>query len=284
VVSVIIPAHNEANVIANTLQALMAAVQDGIIELVVVCNGCSDNTVEVVRSFGTDVKCIETSVASKTNALNLGDEAASKFPRVYLDADIVLSIKSVMALAEELLNGDCLAASSVMQMDFRGSSWPVKSFYYIWQQLPYVKEGMIGTGLYALSEEGRERFDKFPDIIADDGFIRAMFKKDERVSVQQSHSNVRSPAKLSDLIKIKTRSRLGRYELAEKFPELMNREEKRYGSAFLVLLRKPSNWVKLPIYIYVNMVSRIRAKYQRKLHGFSCWERDSSSRAINIDK
>jgi len=284
VISVIIPAHNEANLIAETLQVLLPAAQCGILELVVVCNGCTDDTAGVVRSFGTKIKCIETSVASKTNALNLGDEATSVFPRVYLDADIVLSIESVMALAEELSKGHCLAASSTMRMDFRGSSWFVKSFYYIWQQLPYVKEGMIGTGVYALSEEGRGRFDKFPDIIADDGFIRAIFKKDERVAVQQSHSDVRSPAKLSDLIKIKTRSRLGRYELAEKFPELMNREEKKYGSAFLVLLRTPSNWVRLPIYIYVNMVSRIRAKYQRKLYGFSCWERDMSSREKNIDK
>jgi glycosyltransferase involved in cell wall biosynthesis len=281
--SVIIPAHNEANVIAKTLQALIPALQNGMIELVVVCNGCSDATVKIVRSFSAKIKCLETSVASKTHALNLGDEVASEFPRIYLDADIILSTDSVMALVERLSQGYYLAASSTMRMDYHGSSWFVKSFYCIWQQLPYVKEGMIGTGVYALSEEGRKRFGKFPDIIADDGFIRAMFKREERSAVPQSYSNVRAPAKLSDLIKIKTRSRLGRYELAQKFPELMNREEKKYGSAFFPLLKKPANLVRLPIYLYVNMVSRLRAKSQYKLCGFTGWERDTSSRRIHRD-
>ncbi len=85
---------------------------------------------------------------------------------------------------------------------------------------------MIGTEVYALSEKGRKRFDAFPEIIADDGYVRALFKADERTLVDSCYSLVRAPANLASLLKIKIRSRLGRYELKKKFPELLGNEEK----------------------------------------------------------
>ncbi len=276
--SLIIPAHNEESVIAETVHVLMPLVHSGEIELIVVCNGCTDKTATVVASFGKRVKCIETSVASKTHALNLGDEVASGFPRIYLDADVILSPESVRALVGELLQERYLAVSSTMQMDFSGSSWAVKSFYCIWQQLSYVQEGMIGTGVYALSEKGRKRFTTFPDVIADDGYIRAIFLAKERGTASDCYSIVRSPATLADLVKIKTRSRLGRYELIKKFPELASSEEKKYGSAFFSLLIKGNNWPKIPIYFFVNIVSRMKAKSYHKRHGYKGWERDMSTR------
>ena len=277
-VSVIIPAHNEENVIAITLDALLMVINLEVIEVIVVCNGCSDMTVSIVKSYGDKIQCVETEIPSKTNALNLGDKVATFFPRIYLDADIVLSVDAVLALEEALSDGRYLAASTKMKMDYGKASWLVRSYYDLWQQLPYVKEGMIGVGVFALSEKGRSKFGKFPEIIADDGFVRAMFRREERFSVENFSSVVRSPTNLVDLVKIKTRSRLGRYELAEKFPELMSTEEKKYGIAFLCLGKRIGNWLKIPVYIYVNIVSRIRARRYYKLKGFTGWERDTSSR------
>ena len=225
-ISVIIPAHNEENVIASTLDALVAGVDTGILEIIVVCNGCSDITASIVKGYGVKVQCLETSVASKTNALNLGDEVANFFPRVYLDADIVLSVEAVLALEKALADGRYLVASTAMKMDYGKASWWVRSYYDVWQQLPYVQEGMIGVGVFALSEKGRSRFGTFPDVIADDGFVRASFTNKERVSVEDFHSIVRAPVNLAGLIKIKSRSRLGRYELALKFPDLFANEKK----------------------------------------------------------
>jgi hypothetical protein len=42
---------------------------------------------------------------------------------------------------------------------------------------------MIGVGSYGLSASGRSRFAEFPDVIADDGFVRLQFRAGERVSV-----------------------------------------------------------------------------------------------------
>jgi len=278
-ISIIIPAHNEEHVIASTIINLLPGIEKGKIELIVICNGCTDNTVDVVQSFH-QVKCIETPIPSKTNALNIGDAAAAGFPRIYLDADVILPLESAYNIAQVLQNGEALAASPVMRMVLDHATWAVRSYYEIWQQLPYVRNGMIGTGVYALSEKGRKRFEQFPEIIADDGFIRALFTEKERISVKNSYSLVRAPATINDLIKIKTRSRLGGYELAEKFPHLLRNEEKRYGAAILTLSGKIRLWPKIGVYLYVNLASRFRARKHLRQHGYHGWERDDSSRIM----
>lgn len=276
-ISIIIPAHNEEKVIAATLNPLVAA-NSGAVEIIVVCNGCTDKTAEIVASFGDSVKCIETPIPSKAKALNLGDSEASGFPRIYQDADVILSFESILQIAQVLQSGKFLAAAPAMRMDFRNASWLVRSYYEVWQQLPYVKEGLIGTGIYALSEEGRKRFETFPLIIADDGYIRALFKTEERTSIDSCYSLVRAPTDLASLLKIKTRSRLGRYELKKKFPELQGNEEKKYSNAMLGLLSQIDLWPKFPVYLYVNVKARFKAKEYARAQGFTGWERDESSR------
>lgn len=279
-ISIIIPAHNEEKVIAATLKELMAGVSSEEAEIIVVCNGCTDNTAGIVASFGGAIQCIETEVASKTHALNLGDAAAGGFPRIYQDADVVLSFDAVRRIAGVLLSGRFLAASPQMQMDLKTASWLVRSYYEVWQQLPYVREGMIGTGVFALSEEGRKRFERFPEVIADDGYIRALFKAHERISVHSCHSLVRAPTDLSGLLKIKTRSRLGGFELKRKYPELLRNEEKQYGYAVFGLLSQFHLWLKIPVYVYINLRCRSLANKYAEQHGFTGWQRDDSSREI----
>lgn len=277
-VSVIIPAYNEEKVIASSLHPLIPGVMQGLLEIIVVCNGCTDQTLHVVRSFAPFVQCIETPQPGKANALNLGDNAASGFPRIFQDADVILSFEAVLKIIRALEGDQFLAAAPTMEMDFTGASWSVCAYYRVWQQLPYVREGLIGSGVYALSRSGRERFGAFPSIIADDGFVRALFRNDERTIVTSCSSLVRAPSNILGLIKIKTRSRLGGYELRQKFPELLENEGKNYGGGIIQSVRNIRLWPCLPVYFYVNVVSRLRARRQAMASGFTGWERDESSR------
>jgi cellulose synthase/poly-beta-1,6-N-acetylglucosamine synthase-like glycosyltransferase len=55
---VLIPAHNEANVIARTLQSVLALDYPAHkFDCVVIADNCSDRTVEITNSFG--VRCLE---------------------------------------------------------------------------------------------------------------------------------------------------------------------------------------------------------------------------------
>ena len=280
-VSIIIPAHNEEKVLAGTLAPLLPGVSDGSVKVIVVCNGCSDCTAKVAGAEHPAIICLITPVASKTHALNLGEAKAHWFPRIYQDADVVLTLDAVYRLADALQRGPCLAAAPAMRMDLRHASWAVRSYYDIWQRLPYVREGMIGCGVYALSVQGRKRFSVFPDIIADDGYVRALFKSHERAVVPECWSLVRAPRNLAGLLKIKARSRRGRYELARAFPKLLANEQKNYGNALLPLLTSVTLWPKLAVYLFVNLCARLLARKGQQ-RGNDHWERDESSRdAVN---
>ena len=88
-ISVVIPAHNEEAVIASTLRSVLEGLEQGA-EVLVVCNGCSDDTAAVAGTFGLPVRVLEIEPASKVAALNAGDEVAAGYPRIYLDADVTL--------------------------------------------------------------------------------------------------------------------------------------------------------------------------------------------------
>ncbi len=280
VISIIIPAHNEARVIRRCLERVTSGLEPGEAEVIVVCNGCRDDTAAIAGAFGAPVRVIETTVPSKVNALNLGDEAAAGFPRVYMDADIRLEGRAIRRIAEMLEKGPCLAAAPSMQMDLDRSSWFVRAYYRIWSSLPYTREGFMGVGAYAMSEAGRRRFGRFPEVIADDGYVRMFFMPGERTAVPDCVSVVQGPATLWDLIKIKTRSRLGLYQLRRRFPELFAREAamKQYGAASRGILANPRLWPCAPVYLCVNLISKHRARRQMDRIEQYVWERDESSR------
>jgi len=63
-------------VIARTLKALTRGALPDELDVVVVCNGCSDDTAAIARRFGELVRIIETALPNNAHALNLGDRAA----------------------------------------------------------------------------------------------------------------------------------------------------------------------------------------------------------------
>ena len=276
--SIIIPAHDEQAVVARSIESLTRDAGADSYQVILVANGCSDGTAEVARRAWDRIDVVETDIPSKSNALNLGDAKATGFPRFYMDADITLSPGAISIISSRMVETGALAAAPAMEMRFPHASWPVRAYYRVWQRLAYVQEGMIGVGIYALSEEGRRRFDRFPSIIADDGYIRRLFKPHERLCVEECRSIVTAPSSLWGLIKIKTRSRLGGYQLSEKFSELSQNEPKDHAQAFWGLVRRPALWPALIVYLGVNLIARLRATkmHRRRAHGV--WERDDTSR------
>src|SRR6185312_1419006 len=94
VVSVVIPAHNEASVVGRLLSGLLAGAAPGEFEIWVVANGCTDDTAEIAGAFA-DVKVLITPQANKHAAMRLADEHAEGFPRLYVDADVELGSEDV---------------------------------------------------------------------------------------------------------------------------------------------------------------------------------------------
>lgn len=279
-ISVIIPAHNEAAVIGRSLCAISNGVRHGDLEIIVVCNGCTDNTAEVARKIPGPITVLETPVASKTRAMNLGDEAAHGFPRFYVDADVSLAGSDLLRLAERLQQGDVFAVAPRFRMNLEGCSWGVRAFYAINELMPSSLEGIGGSGVYGLSEAGRGRFGPFPDVIADDAYVRIQFSPWERASVDGCFSTVFAPRKLAGLIRIKTRSHLGSLELRQRFAQAWSNRGATNKRALHKMLHRVWMWPPLAAYAYVKIMARWRAQRRLKANTHSAWERDDTSRSL----
>ena len=96
--------------------------------------------------------------------------------------------------------------------------------------------------------------------------------------VRQATSVVRAPRTLGWLVKIKTRSRLGGLQLAQRFPELVAAQQHDYSGAFLPWIKNPLSWPKLAVYFYVNLLTRLLAKQKLRCLDQYRWQTDASAR------
>ena len=275
--SIVIPAHNESMVIDRALRALVSGALPNEFEVIVVCNGCSDETAGIAKKFGDPVRVVETEIANKSHALNLADQAARTYPRIYIDADVVVTIGTIRALVRRLESGAVLAVAPRPFFELTGCSWAVRAFYDIRRRLPSFGEGIGGSGVYALSETARRRFGDFPKLVADDAFVRVQFKPEERETLADFNSIVFAPRKVSNLIGIETRADFGNFQLAHLHPELLTNKGDSNHRALLNLLKRPLLWLRILVYLYVRTVARHKAKNLLESNDF-VWERDDTSR------
>jgi glycosyltransferase involved in cell wall biosynthesis len=277
--SIIIPAHDESDVIERCLRSITRSLSAEEAEIIVVCNGCSDDTADIAMSFGPMVRVLCTPVPSKPAALNLGDTIATRFPRIYLDADIVVDSDVVRDLAH-LLDDDSplLAASPRGVVSLAGRGRLVRSFYRIWTALPYFREGPFGAGLYAFSRKGRERFKTFPDIISDDGFARLSVHPSERGVLESGVFTIFPPRSISGVLKINIRARAGMYQLRSRFPEMIDNGSTSALASLGEILRNPQLWLDAPIYLAVTLIASLGAHIKLLRRRERHWERDHTSR------
>jgi len=80
-ISVVVPVHNEGPRLARNLQRMLAGDAGRRIDLVVVANGCTDDSADIARAASPRVRVIEIPEASKIAALNAGDAVAEVYPR-----------------------------------------------------------------------------------------------------------------------------------------------------------------------------------------------------------
>ncbi|MEU9143577.1 glycosyltransferase family 2 protein [Streptomyces sp. NPDC048349] len=219
--SIVIPAHNESRVIGRLLDALLAGSPACGTDIVVVCNGCTDDTARVAGERGPRVRVVEIPTPSKHTALRVGDEHAKGFPRLYVDADVVLGADGVRALAGVLAGSPgLLAAAPGRDIPLTGCAWPVRAYYRVWQRLPAVRAGLFGRGVIAVSEAGHARIAALPPLMADDLAASLAFAPHERRVVEAARVVVHPPRTWSDLIRRRIRAATSSAEL-ERFQEYL---------------------------------------------------------------
>lgn len=276
-VTVVMPAHDEANVIGTALRGILDA-PEGELEVIVAANGCTDDTGERARDAGARVRVIEIAPASKIAALNAGSREVESYPVVYVDADVTVSGRDLVTLARGLADSGAHVAAPKMRVR-PSPSWWVRQYYRVWELTGYRSEGHIGSGVYMLSADGRERFADFPAVIADDLFVQRLFAPSERYTPEDLFFSVDAPRSLGALVRRNTRIAAGNRQLAQAYPDLAPTGA-GVGARTLVrrVWRRPSLWVGFAVYAAVYLTTHRRAAalltHQRDI----AWNRDTTTR------
>lgn len=277
--SVVIPAHNEASVIIRCLDALLGDFEPGELEVVVSCNGCTDGTADIVRSSRHTVRIVEIEAASKAAALRAADKAVSIFPRLYLDADVVLESVAARRVLECLSSGAALAARPPIRYNTADSGPIVRSYYRARARVPALMNSLWGAGVYGLSESGRARFRDFPDLMGDDLFVDQHFSREEIAIIDAHPVVVNVPRRATDMLRVLRRTYQGNAQnrgLASSPAVQTGTTSGTTRDLALLLRREPTTTVDIAVYVALAMLARATLTVASP----RSWERDNSSRAV----
>ncbi|MFP4273862.1 MAG: glycosyltransferase family 2 protein [Paracoccaceae bacterium] len=267
--SVIIPANDEAETIGACLSALLdSTLPRGMpVQVIVAANGCTDDTAARARSVGGQaaargwlLQVLDLPEGGKPGALNAADAVASGPLRVYLDADVIVSPDLLVQIGRALAVDAPRWASGTVRIP-RAQSRLTRAYARIYRRVPFMTRGVPGCGLFAVNAAGRARWGAFPDVIADDTFVRLHFTPDERIGLPASYDWPLVEG-WANLVKVRRRQDAGVAEIARRFPELLQRDDKPAlgagGMARLALSDPPG------FAVYAGVALAVRATRHRR--------------------
>ena len=276
--TIIVPAHNEARVIGRLLSQLMAEAQPGEFDIVVVANGCTDDTAKAAASFGPAVRVISIPVASKSKALAAGNQAVDDFPRIYVDADVELHTRDVRALAEALRQPGVLGVGPWVTNNLADSPRLIRWYYAVWEQLPAVQAGLFGRGVIGVSETGYKRIADLPPLLGDDLAVSLAFGPEERMIVPDAHVTVHPPRTFRDLLRVRVRAAMGVNEIEQTGGAPSASARTRSTDLLVLTGRNPLLAPKVALFLSVALLARSAAHRMVVRGSYSIWLRDNSSR------
>ncbi len=146
-VSVIVPAYNEKECIANTLESLSKSTHP--IEIIVVDDGSTDGTSEIARNAAhelgmTNVRVIRQENAGKPAALNHGVRSASHDIVVMMDGDTVFEPDTVRQLVQPFADPEVGAVAGNAKVGNRDT------IIGAWQHIEYVMGFNLDRRMYDL--------------------------------------------------------------------------------------------------------------------------------------
>jgi cellulose synthase/poly-beta-1,6-N-acetylglucosamine synthase-like glycosyltransferase/peptidoglycan/xylan/chitin deacetylase (PgdA/CDA1 family) len=146
-VSVIVPAYNEKECIANTLESLSRSTHP--IEVIVVDDGSTDGTSEIAREAAsalgmTNVRVIRQVNAGKPAALNNGVRSASCDIVVMMDGDTVFEPETVRRLVQPFADPEVGAVAGNAKVGNRDT------VIGAWQHIEYVMGFNLDRRMYDL--------------------------------------------------------------------------------------------------------------------------------------
>jgi len=186
-ISVLLPAHNEERVIADTIKSLLASDYNGKIEVIVINDGSTDNTEGVVKEMQKKdkrIRLFRTNHVGKSRALNFGATKARYDYLFFLDADSVVEKQTIKEIVKPLQDERVAASSGQVRvkMTVNPLTW-FQDFEYIlssgWRYLCSLIDSVsVLPGFFATKKRVFFEVGGFsPDTLTEDFDITLSFKK-----------------------------------------------------------------------------------------------------------
>lgn len=274
-ISVIIPANNEEGYIGTCLDLLLASEPPakGPMQVVVVANGCTDDTVGEAQARssgfaekGWALEVLDLPEGGKVHALNASEKTV-KYPlRVYIDADIHVTPPLIAQLAEALDRPEPAYVGGRPGIR-RAQSFVSERYARFWEKLPFMATGVPGCGVFGVNAAGRARWGAFPQVIADDTFVRYNFAPHEMHGVPGTYTWPITEG-FANLVRVRRRQDEGLAEIRTLWPDLAARTERTNPDStekLLLFLRDPLGFM-----IYSAVALTVRTPF---LHNANGWYR-----------
>ncbi|MBI5390518.1 glycosyltransferase [Candidatus Woesearchaeota archaeon] len=169
--SIIIPAYNEASYLGRCLASIKRLQPSHTTEVIVVANGCKDDTAAVAKKQGAIV--IELATPSVSKARNVGAQHAKGEILIFLDADTLLAADTLTAIMKAFTPNHAVGTVAVQPFPLR---WKYQ-FLMFWKNLVFslhLYEGSNGI-----------IFCRRYDFLASHGFSEQLAVKENRYLIKE---------------------------------------------------------------------------------------------------
>lgn len=267
-VTVVVPAHDEVLTVGRLLDCLEPLGSRA--EVVVVANGCTDDTAVVARKHPSRPVVLDLARPGKCAAINAGASGRAEGPVAVIDADIRIEAAGLLRLV-------AVAASSpaprlvmpTAQYELRGSRVLVRLYMRTWLAIMQVRGIVIGSGVYVLNPAGWGRVAPFPEVIADDMYVRWSFSPDETHVAADVRTVVRPPSRVRDLYR--QRVRVHRGVLEQRLTT--GQSPQRAGRHAVLTPRTALQLIGLPWYVALTSLAKATARRELATSAQVRWRR-----------
>ena len=236
-VTIGIPAFNEANNISNLLNNINSQVNIDIVEVIIVNDGSTDNTLEEITKAGFDfVRVVNHEVREgKISGINKIFNESQTDILILMDADVQLPSNSTIVLScdEFLKSGADLSALRVEPIKDSGVINNIVSFGQYLKNLYYKlspsKDNIhtcVGRTLI-LDKKFYKTINIPYEIVEDDAYLYLTCKKDghKYKYIESQFVEYKSPRTISDFIKQNRRYEASKQQLIDYFEaNFLNKE------------------------------------------------------------
>ncbi len=263
-ISIIIPAHNEASIIKETINALINAEYPSNKEIIVVNDGSTDETEEILREIIKEEECvryINTEHLGKANALNKGLSLSNGDIIITLDADSKIDKNALIEIVKPFSDERVGAVSGIIRAITNRNilTW-FQDFEYVlssgWRYAlnrvnsTYIFPGFAAYRKYALDVVGG--FNE--DTLSEDFDIGIRLKKaDYKLVMSNAVIYTKVPQTISGLIKQRIRWGKGTIQVIKKHSDVPFNKD--YGATGLYAIPSQMYWflhgfVVIPLTFY----------------------------------